>query len=133
MARAAQLAGVDESKGAYRLLSVAGRLLRHLGGKTRPVPLASELAALKDYAASENIIVPGTLDIMVNDEVAVLSAFVARAALVQSLDTLMVSHRSCPGPAPLRVRIDISGWDGDRPSSLGLAGTGFHPISVPLE
>jgi len=133
MARAAQLAGVEETKGAYRLLSVAGRLLRHLGGRTSPVPLASELAAMKDYASSENIIVPGTLDIVITDEVAVLSAFVARAALVESLDSLMISHRSSPGPVPLRVRIDVSGWDGDRPSSLALAAAGFQPISVLLE
>jgi hypothetical protein len=133
MARAAQLAGVDETKGAYRLLSVAGRLLRHLGGKTSPVPLDSELAALKDYVASENIIVPGTVDIMVADEVAVLSAFLARAALVEGLDTLVDSHRSSPGPVPLRVRIEIAGWDGDRPSMLGLAAPGYQSITVPLE
>jgi hypothetical protein len=88
---------------------------------------------MRDYVSSENIIVPGTLNIVVSEEVTVLSAFVARAALVESLDSLMISQRSSPGPIPLCVRIDISGWDGDRPSSLALAGVDFQPISVPLE
>lgn len=133
MARAAQLAGVDESKGTYRLLSVAGRLLRHLGGKTSPVPLGSELAAMKDYAASENIIVPGAMDLVVADEVAVLSAFVARAALVEGLDALLTGSRTSPGPSTIRISIEVCGWDGDRPSQLGLTAAGFQPITVQLE
>lgn len=133
MARAAQLAGVDESKGAYRLLSVAGRLLRHLGGRTSPVPLGSELAAMKDYAASGNIIVPGSMDLVVSDEVAVLSAFVARGALVQGLDAMLAGCRASPGLSALRVKIDVSGWDGDRPASLALTADGFQPVTVQLE
>jgi hypothetical protein len=133
MARAAQLAGVDESKGAYRLLSVAGRLLRHLGGRTSPVPLGSELAAMKDYTASGNIIVPGSMDFVVSDEVAVLSAFVARGSLVEGLDALLAGCRVSPGPSAMRVKIDISGWDGDRPASLALTADGFQPVTVQLE
>ncbi len=133
MARAAQLAGVDESKGAYRLLSLAGRLLRHLGGKTSPVPLGSELAAMKDYAASENIIVPGIVDLEVSDEVAILSAFVARGALVEGLDALLTGCRSSPGPTTIRVKLDVSGWDGDQAARLGLTAAGFQPITVQLE
>jgi hypothetical protein len=133
MARAAQLAGVDESKGACRLLSVAGRLLRHLGGKTTPVPLASELAATKDYVTSENIIVPGSMTLVVTDEVSVLSAFVARGALVQGLDTLLAGCRASPGPSAIRIRVDVGVWDGDRPSLLELAADGFQPVTVQLE
>ena len=133
MARAAQLAGVDESKGACRLLSVAGRLLRHLGGRTSPVPLGSELAAMKDYAASGNIIVPGTMDLVVSDEVAVLSAFVARGALVQGLDTMLAGCRASPGLSAIRIMIDVSSWDEDRPASLALTADGFQPVIVQLE
>jgi hypothetical protein len=133
MARAAQLAGVDESKGACRLLSVAGRLLRHLGGKTSPVPLGSELAAIKDYANSENIIAPGTMDLVVSDEVAVLSAFVARGSLVEGLDTLLAGCRASPGPASIQIKVGISGWDGDQPFLLGLTAAGLQPITITLE
>jgi len=133
MARAAQLAGVDESKGAYRLLSVAGRLLRHLDGKTSPVPVGAELAAMKDYAASENIIVPGTMDLVVSEEVAVLSAFVGRGALVRGLDTLMASCRTSPDSASIQISIGVHSWDGDRPSQLGLSVDGLPPVAVQLE
>lgn len=133
MARAAQLAGVDESKGAYRLLSVAGRLLRHLGGRTSPVPLGSELGAMKDYAASGNIVVPDTMDLVVSDQVAMLSAFVARGALVQGLDTLLAGCKASPGSSALIVKLDVSGWDGDRPASLALSTDGFQPVTVQLE
>jgi hypothetical protein len=133
MARAAQLAGVDESRGAYRLLSVAGRLLRHLGGRTSPVPLASELSAMKDYAASQNIIVPGTLELVVSDEVAVLSAFVARGALVEGLDDLLAGRRAGPGPSVIRISINVSSWDGDRPASLDLDAESLQPVTIQLE
>ena len=133
MARAAQLAGVDESKGAYRLLSVAGRLLRHLGGKTSPVPLGSELAAMKDYSSSENIIVPGSLELVVGDEIAVLSAFVGRGTLVGGLDTLLSGCRSGPGPSTIRIRVGVCGWDDDLPALLDLTTDGFQPVTVQLE
>ena len=133
MARAAQLAGVDESKGACRLLSVAGRLLRHLGGRTSPVPLGAELAAMKDYAASGNIIVPGTMDLVVSDEVAVLSAFVARGALVEGLDAILTGCRARPGLTGIRIKVDVSGWDDDQPALLSLTTDGFQPVTVQLE
>jgi hypothetical protein len=88
---------------------------------------------MKDYAASGNIIVPGTMELMVSDDVAVLSAFVSRGALVAGLDTLLAGCRTSPGPTAIRVKIDVSGWDDDRPSVLSLTADGSQPVEVQLE
>ena len=62
LSHAAQLAYVEDSRGAYELLSRTDRLLRYLDGHKRLVPVAEELQALGLYVEIVNLCAPFSME-----------------------------------------------------------------------
>lgn len=89
ISHAAQLAYVEDSRGAYELLSRADRLLRYLDGRTPRVPAAAEIDALALYVEVLNLCAPHSveLDRGALDPEALRDETVLRGTLLESLDS----------------------------------------------
>lgn len=100
---------MEESRGAYELLSRADRLLRYLDGKRGPVPLAEELRALGLYREIVNLCLPNSLELRVpfpQERAASLTA--GRGTLVAAAEELLGPVRSSAGtdgPAALSLEL----------------------------
>ena len=112
ISHAAQLAYVEEARGAYELLSSADRFLRRLDGRGGPVPLESELETLALYAEILNLCAPRSVELApfltpadpAGSGGFGASALVERNALVDALAGLLEGQAG--GQSDLRMEED---------------------------
>jgi hypothetical protein len=131
--RGAQLAGLDEAKGTCRLLSQAGKVLRHLGARSSPVPLRDELACARALEAAESVASPGAFKLELDEDLQYETTFIARGSLVSAIDTIFADRMRNPVVGALRIRLGFSPAGNERLLSLDCGLSGIAPVLVPLE
>lgn len=97
ISHAAQLAYVEDSRGAYELLSRTDRLLRYLDGRNPRVSAAAEVDALLLYAEVLNLCAPHSVELVLGslDSEALRDETVFRGALLESLAACMEDRAKC--------------------------------------
>ena len=131
--RGAQLAGLDEAKGACRLLSQAGKVLRHLGARSTPVPLRDELACARALEAAESVTAPGAFRLDCDEDLEYEAAFIARGVLVAAIDVIFAERMRNPDAGTLRISLGLVPGDDDTLLRLDCGLSGKAPVLLPLE
>ena len=131
--RGAQLAGLDEAKGACRLLSQAGKVLRHLGARSSPVPLRDELACARALEAAESVAAPGAFRLEFDEGLDYEAAFISRGSLVAAIDSVFVERMLNPDAGSLRIRLGLAPSGNDTLLLLDCGLSGKDPVLLPLE
>lgn len=117
---AAQLVYAGKTAEAYRLLSAADRLLRHLGGSASPegageeqLPLADEITAAKAFLETSRISRGLAIELVVDlDEETQSSSFIGCGSLVDRLDALVAGFEPACGAIRLVLAEDEDGGKG---------------------
>ncbi len=131
--RGAQLAGLDEAKGACRLLSQAGKVLRHLGARSSPVPLRDELACARALEAAESVTAPGAFRLDCDEDLEYEAAFIARGSLVSAMDLIFADRMRNPDAGTLHIRLGLAPAGNDALLRLDCGIPGKNPVIIPLE
>jgi len=131
--RGAQLAGLDEAKGACRLLSQAGKVLRHLGARSSPVPLRDELACIRAFEAVECVAAPGALMLELDEDLQYEAAFIARGSLVAAIDTVFADRMRNPDAGSLCLHLGFAPEGNEKLLCLDSGLSGKIPVIIPLE